>query len=264
MGRKVAFETHDDSSALNERGRRMVDHLFRSPAVAKVIVISKALAGIYASRYPAYAGKILVAHDGADPVELRREWSLDAPPAPFKAGYIGHLYPGRGIEIIVAMAERCPWAGFYVLGGAPEDVERWRSSTRTLPNLHFTGFLPPAQVESARSSFDVLLAPYQRKVAVSGGGGDTSAWMSPLKIFEYMSSGSPMIASDLPALREILEPGRTALLCPPEDVGQWVEALTRLRDDPSLRAALADNARRTFLREFTWQARAERVLNAVG
>ena len=120
-----------------------------------------------------------------------------------KAGYVGHLYRGRGVELIAKLAERCSWAEFHVIGGMQKDIDEWRGRCAGIANIVFHGFCPPAQVQSHMARLDVMLAPYQRRVATFGGGRDTSQWMSPMKIFEYMAAGKPMIASDLPVLREI-------------------------------------------------------------
>ena len=71
--------------------------------------------------------------------------------------------------------------------------------------------------------------------------------MSPLKVFEYMAAGKPVLASDIPALREILRDGETALLLPPGEPEAWA-------------AALGARARAVFLSEYTWDARAARIL----
>ena len=71
--------------------------------------------------------------------------------------------------------------------------------------------------------------PYQRNVSIGIKGSNTADWMSPLKLFEYMSSGVPIISSDLPVLREILEDRRNALLVPPKNFDSWDEALKIIR-----------------------------------
>ena len=110
--------------------------------------------------------------------------------------------------------------------------------------------------------FDAVLAPYQRKVAVVGGG-DTSAFMSPLKLFEYMSWGKPILCSDLPVLREVIEDGCNGLVLPPDDPTAWVAALHRLIDDSTERERLGNGARSDFLARHTWRRRAERVLDGL-
>jgi glycosyltransferase involved in cell wall biosynthesis len=99
---------------------------------------------------------------------------------------------------------------------------------------------------------------------VHGGGDGVERWMSPLKLFEYMSYAKPIIASDLPVLREVLEDGRTALLAAPDDPEPWVAALERLRDDAGLRQKLGAEALAHFEGNYTWTSRARRVIEAVG
>ena len=85
---------------------------------------------------------------------------------------------------------------FHLVGGRESDLAERRSGD--LPaNLVFHGFVPPAMVPGMMGSCQALLMPYQRKVTILGEG-DTSRWMSPLKMFEYLASGVPLISSDIP------------------------------------------------------------------
>src|SRR4029079_16682579 len=101
-------------------------------------------------------------------------------------------------------------------------------------------------------------------VAVAGGAGDTSTFMSPLKLFEYMSWGKPIVCSDLRVLREIIENYRNGILLPADDVGAWVATLRGLIENPTERARLGANARADFLARHTWRQRARRVLEGFG
>ena len=78
------------------------------------------------------------------------------------------------------------------------------------------------------SRCDVLLMPYQRKVSIGDHSADTSRWMSPMKMFEYMAAKKPFISSDLDVLREVLTDEVNALLVDPENVKAWDKALKRL------------------------------------
>src|SRR5690606_19941153 len=98
-----------------------------------------------------------------------------------------------------------------------------------------------------------------QKVSVDGGG-DTTRWMSPMKIFEYMALGLPIVCSDLPVIREILSDGITALLVPPNDPDAWSAALVRLRDEAALAERIARNALQQQRTEFNWVSRAEAIL----
>ena len=88
--------------------------------------------------------------------------------------------------------------------------------------------------------------------------------MSPLKVFSYMAAGKPILCSDLPVLREVIEDGRNGILVPPDDPDAWAIALQRLLGDPALREKLGSTARADFLAHHTWSQRAVRVLGQVG
>ncbi|MDT8267847.1 glycosyltransferase, partial [Roseomonas sp. DSM 102946] len=81
-----------------------------------------------------------------------------------------------------------------------------------------------------------------------------------LKLFEYMAAGKPILVSDIPALREILADGGTALLLPPGDVAAWAAAARALLADPARAAALGARARAVLLETYTWDARAAHIL----
>lgn len=259
-GMKAILEIH----APVEEGGRLQESLFRSilrsKRLVKLVAITQALKAHVEERHPTFAGPIQVAPDGADAMGEDVSPFPLASGARLKVGYLGHLFAGRGIELIAEMARRVDRADFHIVGGRDEDVAFWRDKTAAMDNVQVHGFVSPALAERYRASFDILLAPYQTTVTVYGGGGDTARWMSPLKLFEYMAAGKAIICSDLPALREVLTHEANALLCPPSDVDAWSAALERLRDDEALRARLGETARRDFLDNYTWLARAGSLL----
>jgi glycosyltransferase involved in cell wall biosynthesis len=262
MGRPLIYESHNPPRG--PVGVWLHRSLFASPGFRRLVVISHALGEEYALRFPTLdPDRVRVAPDGAD---LPAAGAVPIAPQPrerLRVGYVGHLYAGRGVEIIVALARRLPDLDFELVGGTEEDLARWRSRVPELPNLRFHGFVPPARAEAVRGEMDVCLAPYQERVETAGSGPETARWMSPLKIFEYMASHKPVIASDLPVLREVLEDGVNALLVPPADVEAWTAAVRRLAADPALRRRLADRAHQDVATRFTWDARARRVLEGV-
>lgn len=235
--------------------------LFQQPSFRGLIVISRALAQWYERRFPQLKGRIHVVPDAADPpTEGGAAFEfVGMEGASFRVGYAGHLYPGKGAEIIVALAERMPWVGFHVLGGYEKDVAYWQNQTAHLRNIVFYGFRPQRDVSSFLRGLDVVLAPYQRQVTVHGGG-EASAWMSPLKIFESMAHAKPIVSSDLPVLREVLTHEHNALLCDPDDLDAWVASIERLRADHGVASALARTANAEFLGNHSWKRRAQRII----
>lgn len=228
-------------------------------ALKRVVVISDALKALVEKQLPeAMRDKIVVAHDAASRVDDYSSVPAEWPGRPecLQVGYVGGLYPGRGVELIVGMATALPDMDFHMVGGAAEDIAALRE--KGVPgNMHFHGHVPASEVSQYHNACDVLLAPYQKKVAVAGGG-DTSAFMSPLKIFEYMGSKRLMLVSDMPVLKEVLDDSFCMLL-PPSDLGAWCDALEKARD-ADFRSKRADRAFEIYRERYTWKARARRVL----
>jgi glycosyltransferase involved in cell wall biosynthesis len=208
---------------------------------------------------PEARGRVTAAHNGADDVPVEAiPVDLGRPKGRLQVGYVGQLYPGKGLELVTDVARRAPWADFHVVGGEAASVDALRSRLAE-PNLILHGFVPPADSVRYRLAFDVLLAPYQREVQVAGGS-DAARWMSPLKLFEYMAAGKAILCSDLPILREVMTDGSNGLLAAPDDPDAWLAALVRLRDDVALRRKLGDTALRDFRACHTWKRRAETLL----
>jgi len=109
------------------------------------------------------------------------------------------------------------------------------------------------------ASFVVALLPNQARVIVSGGTVDIGRWTSPLKLFEYMAAGRPIVASRLPVLEEVLADGLNALLVDPSAPDDWAVQIRRLIDDPMLAQQLAMTAHRDFVQKYSWTARAMRM-----
>jgi glycosyltransferase involved in cell wall biosynthesis len=229
----------------------------------RVVVISGPLADAHLARRPELADRLVVAHDAADDPGPADAVAAVLPPTDrLRVGHVGHLYPGRGVEVLVHLAERLPDVELHLVGGTPADVGAIVASG-VPDNLVVHGFRPPRELPGFYAAMDVLVAPYQRRVMVAGGVGDTSAWMSPMKLFEYLSWGRAIVFSDLPVVHEVLEHDVDALLVTPDDLGAWVAAIARLRDDPALIERLGRGARATFLAGHTWDARVARILDGL-
>lgn len=264
--RPLIFETHQ-----LERGFRLqMQRAIMTRPWVTTVVISHALAGYLTAHYGLSPARTLVLRDAAPRgmqtvrpearretmqslvSEVRGDWSA-------MCAYFGHLYPGRGIEIIEKMANARPAVAFLVFGGTESDLARRRASNGR-PNLFFLGHRPHAFALQVMAAADILLMPYQSRVSIGVGDHDTARWMSPMKMFEYLASGVPIIASDLLVLREVLEHDRNALLVAPERSDDWVAALDRLMGDPELARRLGDQGHADYLACHTWDNRASQLL----
>jgi glycosyltransferase involved in cell wall biosynthesis len=258
FNQKTTFEAHDSIDRLSVSSKFVFELLIKSHNFVGQVVISDQLKKYFKSLYPFLDKKTIVAHDGGDAIDINNE-HIDSNDR-LIVGYAGHLYPGRGMKIIKNLAQNCTWADFHIIGGNPKDILYWENEMSSLQNVVFHGFIPHAKVASFHQKSDVLIAPYQKNVKTVGGN-NTVNWMSPMKIFEYMVSGKAIICSNFAALREVLTNEHSALLCESANLNAWVDALNRLRNDPQLRRRLGDNARNEFLKNYTWNIRAKRVLD---
>lgn len=262
----VIFEFHQpisDSGRLSRLNEFLFKRMIRRKSFVGFVAITHALKAHYLERYPELDGRICVAPDGSDPFPPQFETvTLPSRPGRLQVGYVGQLYSGKGMEVVSKLCHLAPFADFHVVGGLQSDIDKWRAEL-TAENITFHGYVPHSQTPGYIAAFDVLLLPNQNKITWHKSGGDIGQWTSPLKMFEYMSAAKAIISSDIPVLREVLQDEVNALLCPPDDVEAWVQALHRL-EDAALRAHLGERALADFLANYTWQRRAQNIMAHFG
>ncbi len=258
-GFSSVFEVH--TPPRNNFHYKKEKELFALPGFKGLVTISQSLANKYYKDFPLLKNKKnVVAHDGADiyldgqlKIKLKGNNNISV-------GYVGSLYPGKGVENIVEIAKICKDMDFYILGGDNDIVENWQKHTENIKNLYFYGHIQHSNLYLYMNSFDIMLAPYQVKVYVDyKKNTNTVDWMSPLKIFEYMSYGKAIICSDLPVIREILVNNINSLLCDPVNMESWAEALNKLRNS-NIREKIGEAAKSLFLEKYTWEKRANDVV----
>jgi glycosyltransferase involved in cell wall biosynthesis len=255
----VILETHE--AIFNKKNQKLFffKKIIRYKNFKKLIVISQALKNMYLKNGYLNSSKIYVAHDGADEVlDFEKKIKLLGPKNDLKVGYVGHLYKGRGLENIIKLAKKIVDVTFHIVGGLDKDIAYWKNYTKNLRlnNIFFYGFVSPKETIKYRNSFDILLAPYEKKVTIDGKG-NTVEFMSPLKIFEYMSSKKPIIASDITVVREVLNE-KNSILLDYDDINSWINSIDKLRDEQQ-RETIANQALKDFVK-YTWKNRAKLVL----
>jgi glycosyltransferase involved in cell wall biosynthesis len=234
-------------------------------SLLRIVVISDALLQLYVDE-KFDTSKFLIAHDGANlDIKESKDESPKYNDGMIHIGYVGHLYKGRGIDLILNMAKQRGELLFHIVGGLDEDIKYWEgiASKRKIKNVIFEGYMQHKEAASLRKKFDILLAPYEQKVRVAGNTGDTSKWMSPLKIFEYMSDKKPILVSDLLVLHEVLENEYNCLFCKVNDLDDWLKKLDILIRDKKLSDKISKNAYNDLKEKYTWDKRAKAVIYKV-
>jgi glycosyltransferase involved in cell wall biosynthesis len=167
--------------------------------------------------------------------------------------YAGQLYPWKGVDVLVEAMAAVPSARLVILGGIEGEADAGRIRAlvekRGLGGrTEMPGLVPQARVADELARAAVVVVPFLRA-------GMTERHTSPLKIFEAMAAGRPMVASDLPSSREVLRDGENALLVPPGDASALAAALRRVLGEGDLARRLAGAAWDAAPR-YSWDARA--------
>jgi glycosyltransferase involved in cell wall biosynthesis len=170
--------------------------------------------------------------------------------------YAGHLYPWKGVDVLLRAFAGVADADLLVVGGHDREpdlhrVKRLAAELGLEERITFTGLLEPSRVAEQLVRAQILVLPNPPS-AIS-----THA-TSPLKLFEYMAAGRAIVASDLPAIREVLQHEVTALLVPPGDPAALAAAVNRLFAERPLAERLARAAAAEAV-HYTWSRRAERL-----
>lgn len=185
--------------------------------------------------------------------DIRTAWGIPAD-APL-ALYTGTFEAYQGVELLIdaaaLLARTHPRARVLVVGGEPQQVDRARRLARekgTSDVMVFTGQQPAREIPSFVQACDVLVSPRIR-------GTNT-----PLKIYSYLRSGRPILATNLLTHTQVLTPDIAVLVAP--EPQPFAEALAALLDDSAARAALAARAQAVADRKYSREAYVRRTAQA--
>lgn len=179
--------------------------------------------------------------------------SIQIPVDKKTVGFCGHLYKGRGIEELLECAGYLKEVFFLIVGGEPEDINRNKKLAKksNLTNVKFTGFVPQSKVPEYLLASDILVMPYTEKTL-------THRYMSPMKMFDYLACGRPIVATDFPVIREILKDRKNAVLVPPGSGHYMAAKIKWFIDHPESAKRISEQAAKDAL-QHTWEIRAKRI-----
>lgn len=165
--------------------------------------------------------------------------------------YTGHLYSWKGVDTFIATARILSGVHFVCVGGTSADVERFKKECAEVKNITFVGHVPHSQVSTWQCAADVLVLPNTARETIS------VHYTSPMKLFEYMASGTPIVASGLPSIMELVD-STNAYIFEPDSPESLAEKITEVLSSPIEATTRAQRARQR-VSEFTWKKRAKRL-----
>jgi glycosyltransferase involved in cell wall biosynthesis len=198
-------------------------------------------------------------HPGPSDPATRSRWGLDGT---LVLGFVGGLRPWHGVEtlppLFEKLARRHEGLRLVIAGDGPlkealsADIAKRGLGSRTV----LTGALPQEEIPRLLREFTAALAPYPRP--------EHPFYFSPLKLFEYMACGVPVVATALGQIADVVRDGETGLLCPPGDMDALEAACDRLLSDPALRRRVGLAAAREVSERYTWDANARQIARIAG
>jgi glycosyltransferase involved in cell wall biosynthesis len=215
---------------------------------------------------------ILIAPNGVEleryvklpnPSEARNQLNLKQG---LTVGFTGHIYAGRGADLLFELAKQMSQINFLWVGGTPELVEGWRNKLHeaNIKNVTMTGFVKHDVIHLYQAASDVLLMPYSNSISASSGQ-DIAEVINPMKMFEYMASGRAILCADLPSIREVLNEGNCVFVSAGNwelGIGDWRLEIEKLLADESLRMKLGNQAKKD-VEGFGWVKREEKILTLI-
>lgn len=221
----------------------------------KIIVITKALQNELHIQYKIPLEKIIHLPDGVEYERFAKETEIAEELREVRKPiilYSGHLYDWKGVYTLAEAAKKLPDCSVVFVGGKDNDVTALRYFARTISNIYVLGYKKHGEISKYLQAADILILPNTAKIEVS------LRFTSPLKLFEYMASGKPIVASRLPSITEILTDGETGYLCNPDDSENLAMVINRVLQSPDQAARIALNAQK-YAQQFDWQHRARTI-----
>ena len=171
--------------------------------------------------------------------------------------FVGTLKPWHGVADLLAAAAlaKRPWK-LRIIGDGPERTALEEQASGLGIEVDFRGAVAPADMPGQLAGSAIGVAPYPDL------GGEQQQYFSPLKVYEYLAAGLPVVASAVGQLPQIL--GELGTLVPPSDPAALAAAIDTLAADPVLRGKLGWRGRMQAEEKHSWAGAVDRILGLAG
>ncbi len=225
----------------------------KSKYIQKVIFITKSLEKHYKYKF----SKSIVLPDAAEQKDFLRPKKIKRKIK--KILYIGSFYKGRGINIILNVAKKLTKYNFELIGNRDDIIKK---DFKKFKNIKITNFIKYKFVSKKISQADLLLMPYSPNfVGINSKNlsSETSKFMSPLKMFEYLASGVPILSTEIKVLKEILIHKYNCIMIKKYNSHEWIKAIVNFEKNFILRKKISKNGLSTA-KKYSWKNRVIKIL----
>lgn len=171
--------------------------------------------------------------------------------------YSGALYPFKGIDVLIDAAKKLPQVQFAITGGKTEQVTAYQqlAKDKQVENIKFLGWVLPRQrLVSLFQAADILVHPHCS--------GKSANFTNPVKFFQYMASGTPIVITEIPPLMPFKDMPLAAVWCEPDNPDKLAQALKQaLEIYPRKIEGYSQNIE--LAKPFSWENRIEKILSYV-
>ena len=256
---KHILEIHDDLVI----GGKKISWIFKefkllnSAKIKKIVFITKCLYNFIACKYNYKKNNFDILPDSSS---IKTNNKKIIAKKKLKIGYFGSIYKSRGIEIVIKLSKLNIKNDYFIFGGTNNEIDILKTKYRT-KNLKFYKQIPYSKIGNEINKMDIVLMPYTNKVTSTGDIGNIINFMSPMKMFDYLSSGKLIISSDLPVLREILKNNYNAILIKNYvNISEWRKHIDNYNFNISKIIIMQKNAQ-NLMKNLTWKNRAKKIIN---
>lgn len=258
FGKKVAYEDHEPKQSHKKLYALFLRH------IPKKVIVARGLVDLYKEFGVKESSCALIAN-GVDVKEFdqvsadKQLWSKEfgIKEDARVALYVGHFYRWKGVYTLLDSAKNVNVA-VVLIGGTKEDfaaVEQYVKNNN-ISNVYLKRFIEHSKVIEFAKSADVLVLPNTAKEERS------QKYTTPIKLFEYMASEVPIIASNISSFKYYLKDRENALLCEPDSADDLAKAINRLSEDSNLQRKLAEQAKKD-VQEYDWKKRAQKIIDFI-
>ena len=172
-------------------------------------------------------------------------------------GFVGGFRPYHGVHVLIDSArlilDSCPQAHILIVGDGPQRKELdLKVLEQNLENeVSLIGSVPFEEVPAYINAMDITVAPYAKLPQLYG---------SPIKLFEYMAVGKPIVTTQRPLVAAVIEHLKNGIIVKPGDPQQLATAIVQLINDKDLRERLGSEGRRMVEEKYTWEGNAQKII----